>query len=100
MDDMVTYTEQAELVDALRYCATAADGSAYRPCSDRCPYHDKRMGYDCMWTMMRNAADMTERLFARIEELGREIAEKDKEIIDLKREIMTYPGEETLGGTA
>jgi cell division protein FtsB len=37
---------------------------------------------------------MIEAQYQLLEELRQEITEKDKEIEDLKREIMTYPDEE------
>ena len=58
MDDMVTYTEQAVMVDALRYCAS------FEFCAKgKCPYHAKRVGYECIWAMIRDAADMIESLY-------------------------------------
>lgn len=86
---MTEYTKQAVMVDALRYCASS------NPCSkENCPYHDKREGYECVWTMIREAADMIEALYAKTEEQQREIDEQDEEIVELKREIMYGPDEE------
>ena len=63
MDDMVTDTEQAVMVEALRYCAS------FEFCAKgKCPYHAKRVGYECIWAMIRDAADMIESLFAQCEE--------------------------------
>lgn len=76
---MTEYTEQAVLVDALReYCPGYAG-----------PIYCRNPG----WVTIK-AADMIEAQYRQIEELRQEIAEKDKEIEDLKREIMTYPDEE------
>lgn len=86
---MTEYTEQAMMVDALRYCASSG------PCSkENCPYHDKREGYECVWTMIREAADMIEALYAKTEEQKVKIDDQDEEIVELKTEIMRYPSEE------
>lgn len=86
---MIEYTEQAEMVDALRHCAS--DGF----CEEKhCPYHAKRDGYECIWSMMRDAADMIEALYAKTQEQQARIDEQDEEIAALQREIMTYPAEE------
>ena len=86
---MTEYTEHALLVDTLRMCA-----SKDRFCSFLCPYHRKREGYECIWTMMREAADANESQYRQIEELRQEITEKDKEIISLTLERVGYPDEE------
>lgn len=86
---MIEYTEQAAMVDALRYCASS------EPCTkENCPYHAKREGYECVWAMIRDAADMIEALYAKTEEQQKIIDEQDAEIAELKDEIMRYPSEE------
>ena len=86
---MTEYTKQAVMVDALRYCASSG------PCTeDYCPYHAKREGYECVWAMIREAADMIEALYAKTEEQQALIDEQDEEIAELKNEIMRYPSEE------
>ena len=80
---MIEYTEQAQMVDALRACAEGK-------CS-KCPF--EHSGWDCDTDLITGAAGMIESLRKEVEELRREIADKDKEIEDLKREIMTYPDE-------
>lgn len=86
---MIEYTEQAAMVDALRYCASS------EPCTkENCPHHAKREGYECVWAMIRDAADMIEALYAKTEEQQKIIDEQDAEIAELKDEIMRYPSEE------
>jgi uncharacterized protein Yka (UPF0111/DUF47 family) len=85
---MIDYTEQAVVVDTLRYCANTL------VCGQKqCPaYYDR--SDDCFGDLLRDAANMIEAKHQLIEELRQETAEKDKEIEDLKREIMSYPAEE------
>jgi len=89
---MTEFTEQTVMVDALRYCASS------NPCSkENCPYHDKREGYECVWTMIREAADMIEAMYAKTLEQKAQIDEQDEqdeEIVELKREILYDPDEE------
>lgn len=85
---MIDYTEQAVLVDSMRACS---DGSC-----KGCMLKDYRFAEPkiaCPDVLLSKAADMIESQYRLIEELRQEIAEKDKEIDDLKREIMTYPDE-------
>ena len=89
---MIEYTEQAQVVDSLRYCANTILCD-----KEQCPYIRSGNSYNsgkCFLNLMQAAADMIESKHRQIEELRQEIAEKDKEIEDLKREIMTYPDEE------
>ena len=81
---MTEYAEQAVLVDALRRCQN--DGDCFK-----CKFQYNDL---CKSEMLGKAADMIESQYQLLEELRKEIAEKDKEIEDLKREIMTYPDEE------
>lgn len=81
---MLEYTEQAVMVDALRHCQN--DGDCFK-C--RFQYNDL-----CKSEMHGKAADMIETLFKQVEELTQEITEKDKEIVDLTLELMSYPDEE------
>lgn len=81
---MIEYTEQAQMVDALRACA---EGKC-----NKCPF--EHSGWDCDTDLITGAADTIESQYQLLEELRQEITEKDKEIEDLKREIMTYPDEE------
>ena len=87
---MTEYTEQAVLVDSMRACS---DGSC-PGCMLFGDYWFAESMFACGDTLLRKGADMIEAQFRLIEELRQEIAEKDKEIDDLKREIMTYPDEE------
>jgi septal ring factor EnvC (AmiA/AmiB activator) len=96
---MIEYTEQAQMVEALRACAEGK-------CS-KCP--SEHSGWDCDTDMITKAADMIESRYRQIEELRqkideqdeeiaglkREIDEQDEEIAGLKREIMSYPAEES-----
>ena len=85
---MIEYSEQAQMVDALRYCRDT--DSPCRLCPGRGePLHCRNGGW-----VMGNAADMIEAQYRQIEELRQEIAEQDEEIAGLKREIMSYPAEE------
>ena len=84
---MIEYTEQAILVDDLRRCQN--DGDCFK-----CKFQYNDL---CKSEMLGKAADMIESQYQLLEELRKEIAEKDKEIEDLKREIMTYPDEEAVG---
>ena len=85
---MPEYTEQAQMVDALRHCGQSGFCKT-------CPRFDPNvLWHDCDPALKQAAADMIEAQYRQIEELRQVIAEKDKEIEDLKREIMTYPDEE------
>ena len=85
---MTEYTEQAVVVDALRYCVGISN-----PC-ERCPgYAEPLHCRNGNWMAVR-AADMIEAQYRQIEELRQEITKKDKEIVDLTLEIMSYPDEE------
>lgn len=81
---MTEYTEQAQMVDALRACA---EGKCIK-----CPL--EHSGWDCDTDLITGAADMIEALFKQVEELRQEIAEKDEGIISLTLERVGYPDEE------
>ena len=84
---MIEYTEQAVMVDALRYCITR------KPC-DRCPGRAEPLHCRNSLWIAGLAADMIERLYANTQEQQRIINEQDEEIAELKNEIMRYPSEE------
>ena len=85
---MIEYTEQAHMADSLRMCGEGTFANCARCGADNIFCHG------IMRQRMLAAADMIEAQYRQTEELRQEIAEKDKEIEDLKREIMIYPDEE------
>jgi len=86
---MTEYTEQAVLVDSMR---ARSSGSCAGCMLENYEFAEPRIA--CPDTLLSKGADMIESQYRQIEELRQEIAEKDKEIEVLKREIMTYPDEE------
>lgn len=93
---MTEYTEQAQAVDALRYCAHT------NICDrEQCPYIRSGNSYDsggCFLNLMREAADMIEAQFRQVEELRQEIAEKDQTINELGEEIIMLQEEREAVG--
>lgn len=83
---MIEYTEQAQMVDALRYCAD-------RPMcfSTSCTYRNTPHLGSCISALKYAAADMIERLYAKTQEpqheLDEMIVEYEAEIRDLNRDI-------------
>ena len=89
---MTEYTEQAVVVDALRYCVGISN-----PC-ERCPgYAEPLHCRNGNWMAVR-AADMIEAQFRQIEELRQEIAEKDQTINELGEEIIMLQEEREAFG--
>lgn len=86
---MTEYTEQAVLVDSMRACSS---GSCAGCMLENYEFAEPRIA--CPDTLLSKGVDMIEAQYRQIEELRQVITEKDKEIEDLKREIMTYPDEE------
>ena len=86
---MTEYTEQAVLVDSMRACSS---GSCAGCMLENYEFAEPRIA--CPDTLLSKGTDMIEAQYRQTEELRQEIAGKDKEIEDLKREIMTYPDEE------
>lgn len=85
---MTEYTEQAQMVDALRHCGQSGNCKT-------CPRFDPNVfWHDCDPALKQAAADMIEAQYRQIEEPRQEIAEKDKEIISLALERVNYPDEE------
>lgn len=85
---MIEYTEQAQMVDALRYCNVVENPCRLCP-GLGAPLHCRNGGW-----IAGKAADMIEAQYQQIEELRKEIADMSGRIFDLNAEIERYEDEE------